>query len=341
MRDTKSLYTLSEPKSAGQQVKETLIYLIAVAIIYYAVVYTVKIITAPFRILFMSDRQRFAGQVERAKAKVRARALAREAYDTSEANPMYQYLLRFKVSPEQFKNDSDNKVYQEWFENLKNGMLLDSDLNWAPEVYEKVYGENVLNGGFLDYFSQQYDMHLVAGLRAKLRFMRTIQKFYPEFTARFSVIPSELADLRARLQNQKIRAEILGFMEGSGVPLEIAEMLIREKTSAADIKAAIRVVQKCQARNYGVAMCRFCVEHKFNPEQHEGHIVETVNNILENTQNEAMALAMVRGDIKPEEITVLVKRAMGESSSMEDLLGNIDRGFRKVMKSKTLSLVGR
>jgi hypothetical protein len=125
------------------------------------------------------------------------------------------------------------------------------------------------------------------------------------------------------------------------VPADLAEELVVEEMTPAEIKVAVRAIQKCLAKKYGKAMCRFCVEHDFNPDLHEEHFSKAVNDILESTGNEEMALAMVRGNIKPEEITALVNRVLSDSEP-EDLLDNINSEFFRVMKSKTLKeAVGR
>jgi len=332
-------YVMPEPKkhTAGEQVKDTLIYLIVAGTIYYIIVLIARVVTAPFRILFMTDKQRFQARLDKDRAKIKARRLMRAAFDASEANPMYQYLLRFKYSPEQFKNDPDNGFYKSWFEDLKKGTLLDTHLVWAPDVYGmSVVGTRMMNESFLDYFSQQFDLHENASLGDKIRFMGTIRKFYPEFTPKFSVIPSELADLRARLQSRKLHNELLEVISGSGVPLDLAESLVNKDMSSAEIKASIRVMQKCLARKYGKAMCQFCVKHNFNPDLHEDYFSDAVNNILEHTQNEEMALALIRGDMGPEEIDTIVKKAMVDFGSRQELLSNVRKEFRRAMKSKTL-----
>ena len=342
MKDSKAVYTLSKPKTAGQQIMDMLIYLVIVGVIYYAIIFILKIITTPFRILFTSDSQRFEANLIKAKAKVRAREFVRAGYDVLEDNPMYQYLVRFKYSPDKFKGDPENESYRVWFENLKKGTLLDTDLKWAPEVYVKnSNGTSIYNGDFLDYFSRQFDLHEGAGLVTKIKFMQTIQKFYPEFTPKFSVIPSELKDLYARLQSKELHNELIEVINGSGVPVDLAEGLVNETMTPAEVKASIRVMQKCIARKYGKAMCQFCVEHDYNPDLHEEHFSKAVNDILESTGNEEMALAMVRGNIKPEEITALVNRALSDSDP-EDLLDNINSEFFRTMKTKTLKeVVGR
>lgn len=333
------LYTLSTPRSAGQQVKDAFVYLVIVCVLYYTIVLILKIITFPFRMLLTSDGQRFEAQLVRAKAKVQARELAKAKYDVSEINPLYQYLVRFKHSPDKFKGDPENASYQEWFTSLKKGDLLDTELKWAPDVYVQGAGSGrIYNKDFLDYFSRQFKLHQQADLVLKVKFMFTLQKFYPEFTPKFSVIPSELADLYERIHLKTLHNDVLKVINGSGVPVELAEGLLNELMSPAQIKAAVRIIQKCLARKYGQTMCRFCVDHNFNPDLHEDHYSNAVNNILETTKNEEMAAALVRGDITVEEITAIVDRAL-ETSDAKELLETINHEFYMAMKSKTLNEV--
>lgn len=330
-------YTPPPPvkKSAGEQIADTLVYLVVCLVIYYLLVLLAKVFVAPFKFLFMSDRARFADKLERSKAKIRARELARNLYDTSEANPMYQYLIRFKYAPAEYAGDPENAKYQEWFEDLKKGIILDTELRWAPDVYSKGYNED-----FLDYFSRQLELHEKADLKTKIRFMRTIRKFYPEFTPRFSMIPAELSDLYERLRSTKLHRELVEVIGKSGVPLELAEGIVKEGMSSDQVRAAIRTIQRCLAIGWGEAGCAFAVKHGYNPEKYDGCFNEAVNNIIEHAKNEEVALALIRGDISAEEITVLAKRAMRNSKGCpEELHDNFSSEFFRTMKSKTLKQV--
>ncbi|MBE3087013.1 MAG: hypothetical protein IMZ64_12450, partial [Bacteroidetes bacterium] len=182
-------------KTIGEQAADTLVYLVVCGTIYYLLTLIAKIFIAPFKILFMSDRGRFAAKLERARAKIRTREVVRMEFDMSEGNPMFQYLVRFKQAPDCYRNDPDNEMYRKWFESLKNGTILDTELCWAPDVYVKTPTGSMYNRDFLNYFSRQFDLHGAADLKSKVKFMRTIRKFYPEFTPRFSAIPGELKDL--------------------------------------------------------------------------------------------------------------------------------------------------
>ena len=112
-------YTPTAPvkKSAGQQVKEMAVYLTVMAVVYVVFSFLVTVITWPFRVLFMSDRQRFQLTVDREKAKVVRRNQFREGYAVYPRNPLYQYTERFKIHPEFFRGDPHNEEYRVWFEN--------------------------------------------------------------------------------------------------------------------------------------------------------------------------------------------------------------------------------
>lgn len=333
-------YTPPPPvkKSAGEQIADTLVYLVVCLAIYYLLVLLAKVFIAPFKFLFMSDRARFADKLVRSKAKIRDRELARDNYDTSEANPMYQYLVRFKYAPSEYKGDPDNAKYQEWFEDLKNGVVLDTELRWAPDVYSN----GTYNEDFLDYFSRQLDLHGKTDLKTKIRFMRTVRKFYPEFTPRFSMIPAELNDLYERLRSKKLKGELAEVISKSGVPAGLAKKIVKDGMSSSEVKAAVRTIQKCRAIGWSEASCALAVKHGYNPDEHEDYFNEAVNNIVENTKNEEAALALIRGDISAEELTAIAKKAMNESEDTAELLENFSSEFFRTMKSKTLKqVVGR
>jgi hypothetical protein len=335
-------YQVPEPrrKSVGEQMADTLLYLIICGTVYYLLTLIAKVFIAPFKFLFMSDRDRFAAKLERSKAKVQARELARVEFDTSEENPMVQYLLRFRQAPENYRNDSENNTYRKWFEALKKGTILDTELQWAPDVYVKTSTGKMYNEDFLNYFSRQFDLHETANVKSKIKFMNTIRKFYPEFTPKFSAIPFELKDLYERLHSKKLNAELVEAIHGNDVPLELAKDLVKDGVSAGKIKSSIHLVRKCRAIGWGDAGCRFAAKHDYDPDEHEDCVNEAVNNIMEKVQNEKIALAMLRGDIGPQELNDLIQKAMrGNGGGYEELLGNIDRDFMSFMKAKTLKQV--
>jgi hypothetical protein len=324
-------------KSAGEQAKDTLVYLVICLVLYYFLTLLAKVFIAPFKYLFMTDRARFAVKIARSKAKIQARKAARELFDTSEANPMYQYLVRFKYASADYKGDPENAKYQKWFESLKNGTILDTGLLWAPEVYLN----GTYNEDFLDYFSRQYNLHKVADLKTRIRFMETIRKFYPEFTPRFSVISTELNDLYERLRSKKLHNELAEVISKSGIPMELAKEIVSKDMSSDQIKSAIRTVQKCKAVGWGNAGCKFAVKHGYNPDEHEDYFNEAVNNIIEYAKNEDIALALIRGDISAEELTALAKKALAYGEP-EEVQANLAREFLRAIKSKTLKqVVGR
>jgi hypothetical protein len=329
-------------KSIGEQAQDTIVYLIAVVAIYSILVFMVKIITAPFRILFMTDKQRFAAQLEKARAKIVARECARKVYELSESNPMAQYLSRFKYFPEQYNGDTENETYRVWFDNLKKGTVLDSGLYWAPDVYEvSEEGTKEYSVDFLDYFSRQVEFIKEAPLGAQLKFVRTLQKYYPEFTPNLSVIPSELKDFYERVHSQNLHKELVNVIVGSGIPWDLAEGLVNENLSPADLKAAIRLLQKCAVKKYCKAMSLFCVRYKFNPDLEKDYFSNSVNNILKHTGNEEMAQALIRGDVKAGELTQMFNKATEGADNKEEILALVSRDFFKLMKTKTLREMAR
>jgi hypothetical protein len=334
-------YQVPEPKkkTIGEQAADTLVYLIVCGTIYYLLTLIAKVFIAPFKILFMSDRARFTAKVERSKARVRAREIARMEFDMSEENPMFQFLVRFKQAPENYRDDPDNEMYRKWFEALKNGTILDTELRWAPDVYAKTSTGSMYNEDFLNYFSRQFDLHEAADLKSKVKFMRTLRKFYPEFTPKFSAIPEELKDLYERLHSKKLQGELVEVIQKGGVPEQLAIGMVQKGVSAGKIKDSIRIVKKCRALGWCDAGCEFAAKHGYDPDEHEDYLNETVNNILDKLENETIALAIIHGDVRPQELDGLIKRAMKCSEGSEELLENINRGFMSLMKAKTLKQI--
>ncbi len=119
--ESRFVYPKPAKKTAGEQAKDWAIYFIVMGIIFVVLDAIFKAITWPFRMVLRTDRQRFQDRVDQQKSKIFKRTELRRAYDNSESNPLFQYLERFKLNPDNYIGDPNNEVYNQWFEKMKEG----------------------------------------------------------------------------------------------------------------------------------------------------------------------------------------------------------------------------
>lgn len=316
-------------KTAAESAKETIIYVIVMVAFYYVVTLILKVIVAPFRILFISDRQRFKEKLNRDKEKVIKRMSSREQYDENPNNPLYQYLDRFKINPSLYRNDPDNQIYSDWYKDLKSGKILDSKLLWAPDVYK---GEDAsINPDFLNYLEQQINLHAEASLKDRMKFLNVIRNLYPEFTARLSVMLDEIAGYRKEVETHETEEELVRTLSAKGISKELAKALITQSTNPDNLKKSINIVKACLEKDYCSAMALYSAKNNYNPDD---ELSEGVNLVLERLGNESIAGALIRGDITYSDIVTMTKEAFEESEDDDEVRFIVNDKFIQLMKER-------
>ena len=228
-------------------------------VVFFVIVYGIWIVLEailkalffPIKVLITSDKEKFEAQVKANQKKILLRRDVRQQYASEAANPFCQYVERFKIHPEEYRSDPDNKYYQDWFAALQNGTILDSKLVWAPEVYSIDTCDNVeVTRDFLDYFSNQVEMHLQSSFPTKIAFLRTVRAMYPEFTPKFSVMLSEIQNLSEKVKAQELRTELIEAIVSKGIPATLANAFINISSDVNDIKKFIKISKACLENNF-------------------------------------------------------------------------------------------
>jgi hypothetical protein len=322
-------------KSVGEQAKDMVVFLLTVGAIYLVLYWIFRIITAPFRILFMSDGQKLEAKIKNAKDKVARREAIRERYAEDENNPMNQYINRFKLYEKEYSGDHDNEEYRVWFDNLKNGTILDTKLRWAPDVYRTTTEGKAITEEFLDYFARQVSLHVNGSISLRMAFMKTIRDLYPEFTPMFSALPAEIEELRERSRARKLYLELTVELEKKGVPKELGSELLKMNLGLEKLREAIVAVNKGLSRGYSEEMCFFCVRKNIDLDDPFVEAVGgTISNVLDKFGDEAIATALITQEVSPEEIGELVNLAVSMSDDTEEQVDIISMKFRELMKNK-------
>jgi len=321
----------SRPKTAGEQVKDMAVYMLVMGAVYFVFYFLFLAITWPFRMLFRSPRQSFQANLDQMKVKVTKRTLARKAYDSDESNPLFQYVERFRLHPELYQMDQDSNQYQEWFENMKSGKILDTKLNWAPEVYCNLNDNLFVSGEFLDYFSRQVELHQAESFRSQVHFLRTVRNLYPEFTPEFSKIPKEIEGYRDEVKCFELQEELIQTIGGKGISKKLAEELVSITKSSEELKQAILTVKECEAKGFGEEMSLYCIRYGYNP-NHER--ADEVNLLIKEMGNVEIASAIARGVIKMDELVKISKNAYERGGSKERILNRINESFKDILRGK-------
>lgn len=320
-------------KTASEKIKNSIFDFVVVMVVYWILVSLVQVLLEPFRILFMSDRQRFASKMAKAKEKIEKRVYNRKIYDEDPNNMLSLYLERFKIHPDKYVGDCNNDNILNWFNGLKNGILLDTDLTWAPEVYEG----DLISENFLNYLLNQVELHRNSSLRDQVSFMKTLRNFYPEFTPKYSVLLSEIKGFQEKAKAQALTQELTDVVIGSGVPDELAQELVKAYLTPKELKEAITVVRGCTVKGYGIEMGRFCLAHKYDVNTAEQETSDMVNQILTFSNNEDIALALIRGSLSFEELNEMLKNVLDqEFGSKKSSVKFFNNQFYGIMKNKTL-----
>lgn len=328
-------YEAPRMKSAGEQAKDMVVYLLTVGAIYLVLYWIFLVVTAPFKFLFMSDGQKLGAKIKRAKEKIACRDALRRKYAEDEGNPMNQYVNRFKLYPEEYREDPENEQYRLWFEGLKNGTLLDTELRWAPDVWRETADGKVITEEFLNYFARQAELHAERGVGIRMAFLKTVRNLYPEFTPRFSVIADEIEEMRERAKAGELYAELTAELEKKGVPKELAGELLKMNLGLEKLREAIVTVKRGLDRGYSQAMCLYCIRKNVDLDD---PFIEanggTIGRVLDELEDEAMATAMIAQEFTEQEFANIVDIADEATDDGNEMREIISGEFRELMKRK-------
>lgn len=246
---------------------------------------------------------------EAIEAMIEKKQEAREAYlskvESDFSDPMVQFQLRFLEEAETYKGDADNEVYKAWYEAWKNGQILDSKLRWVPVVYQK--DEETFNLKFLEYMRIQYGLHGQVSFLERARFLRTIQKFYPELSSDYTGLGQDLASLCEAIIKDNTQASL----KKAGLPQEYAEALVGLNLPTEKLQEAIVYLKQCIAQKYVAEAAVMAYQEGLEVTSDEARVI---NAVVRCHLPAYVGLVVIREEITAEELVEL-------ASYMIELIG--------------------
>lgn len=133
--------------------------------------------------------------------------------------------------------------YKDWYASWLRGEVIDSELLWAPEVYDgSLKGSKTFNENFFNYLEIQIGLHRKAGMERHLE--GTIRKFYPELTPDLNAIHEDIEEIRERIAARKIQKEIRAELVNTGLTEESAKIISKMDLRGKNLKSLIPVVKR-------------------------------------------------------------------------------------------------
>ena len=272
-------------KSASADLKETAFYFIFILAGYYLIMGIWKVLTNPLRALLTSDKTKLARTIK----------IAQEKKDRRDH-------ILFHSREVEYNAERGQTVLLPIWDRDENA--LDSDLMAVPTIYDRDYNRKYyINEEFLDYLQQQVEMHLSSSFRDQHNFLRTIRKYYPEFTPKFSVIPSEIEALREEAKSARLTEELIAEVVKSGIPDRIVKKLIlRNADNPEGFKKDLAVAKKYNPCLIETLL--FCLDHGYSPDK---EVVQQLDRVL-MLKSEEMAVSLVKGEITYEDFQTFDKK---------------------------------
>jgi len=216
---------------------------------------------------------------ERLEEKIADKMNAREErlhrINNDSSDPMYQFLLRFVESPDKYKRDPDNQIYQEWYKEWEKGNVIDSTLRWAPNIFKR--GEE-MNPVFIEYMKIQLNLHKRASLRKRIQFSNTIHKYYPELSPGLKNLEHDLANYEAEIVGMGMHKALHDEMQKFGLPDEITEYLINLNMEPADLRGTAKIMKNRMEKGVSSELCIFAYENKL-----KDNLVAAIHLITDQT----------------------------------------------------------
>lgn len=336
-------------KSIGEQISAYVVFFILVYGIWFVIASFFKMLFYPFYALITSDKEKFLEKVKENKLKVAKRIQYRKDFMVNPENPFFQYVERFKVRPDEYKNSSSNQYYQDWYASFQNGTLLDPKLSWAPEVYEELKcGDLRISQAFLDYLSNQVQLHMKVSFPKQLAFLKTIREMYPEFTPKFSVIISEIKNNQEQAKSQALQYELIEAIMAKGITRGLAKEFLNLSQDANEIKRYIFIAKAALERGFTEETCLFCIKKDFSPND---PFAEDMDGIIRLNVG-FVADSYFRGDINQKEAENIINsgiensriaiRGLREPEAFAVMAAEIEKTFKTFMHTRCQkNLAGR
>lgn len=299
------------PKSAGERLKEDLIYLAIGGIIITAFNKLLEFIMKPLRAPTLDEDGVNERRERTAEEKEEARAKYYEEIETDESDPMHQFQLRFLSNVEDYKarkEASENKKYKEWYHAWKQGEILDPGLRWAPEV--TIDGK--FNPAFISYMKIQFTLHKSAPFIQKRFFYRTIDRYFPELTPNPRGLAHDLSALDSMLEERKLENELKDAIKKYGLRRELADYLV--DTNPCKIKEQAEVLKVYQDNKFDPKTCICALENSLDVES--ARVIDKV--VVDFCLPTKVGLAYLKKQIDENDIMELVSMVSFQIASCGD-----------------------
>jgi hypothetical protein len=188
-------------------------------------------------------------------------------------DPMCQFSLRFLEKPESYKGNPDNVTYLEWYNEWKKGLVIDTTLRWAPACLEH---DGTMRPNFIHYLKIQLALHKKASMLARIQFLNTISRHYPELTASYKGLEEDLANYEAEATEKGLKVELEKEVTEYGLPAKLAGYLVTKDINATEFKKTAMLLKRYSDQGYCPEACICAVENKVKDLEKIGVIHQVV-----------------------------------------------------------------
>jgi len=260
-------------KSLNQQFREGMFFLIIAYFFLYVVGQFFEFLFHPFTNTSATPEEMEKRIRERILKKQNARIRRMMRFHRDMNDPIVQFHLRFVNEPGNYEGDPDNSIYKEWFNEWRNGNIIDTEMRCAPQVFLK---PKKMNSNFLDYLKIQWDLHKKDSALKRGLFCRIISKYYPEFTPTMNGLEEDIAQYEAEITESRLRNELSDEIQRFGLPVEVASYLMDVPVEELHDKAS--AFKRCIEKGYGVDACIYGIERNLKDD-----MIEVIHEVIENT----------------------------------------------------------
>jgi hypothetical protein len=289
--------TQHKHKSFGKQVKEYIITWIIVSIVCYFIEQFFAFLFSPFKKAVGGNTREYI----EARQNFREQYLEAVAQDVTD--PMYQFQDRFIDHPENYIRNKDNKTYKTWFDNWKKGLVIDSGLRWAPDMYTS---DDSIRMSFLDYMKIQLNLHKKASYLDKRRLMKTLREFYPEFTATLRGLENDLARYEALVTEEELKATLAKEIKKFGLPESVAKELAEKDLDVDELRKEAEAFKVFSSKGFSNPTCLCAVENGLTED--EAKVIEHV--VVKMELPARVGLAFLRDELNTKNLSSLYEMVM-------------------------------
>jgi hypothetical protein len=292
-------------KGSGDLLKENIIFFLIAGFMIYAIQRFFAFLYSPFKDEKATDTRSYIN------GKQKAREAYLEAVEEDETDPMHQFQERYVANPEKYRKDPKNKSYKAWYEDWRAGRVIDTYLRWVPEIYCR---KGDMRKGFIDYMKIQLVLHKKASFGTRIKFLRTIQKYYPEFIASMAGLENDLAQYDLMVAEGELKKILAKEINKFGLSEQIAEYLSEQKMKPEELKKAAETIKSFMDKGLcgSTSICAF----ENGLDETEAKVIEHVTVVMELPRR--IALAYLKDDIDKDGLEALYDKAR-ELRGYEDM----------------------